>query len=166
MATNSQLPCRHFPRLKDYDYNQPGAYFVTICTYQRRMLFGQVIDDRMHLNAAGTIAQTVWQSLPRRFPGVSLDAWIIMPNHMHTIFLITDATPPYRLRGNTLLGEVIRAYKAATTRLVRVSSNPTFGWQQKYWEVIIRNQQQLEALRRYILNNPARWTQDTLHYQA
>ena len=162
MSPNSDLPCRHFPRLKDYVYKLAGAYFVTICTYARKHLFGEVIDATMHLNGAGTIARTVWESLPSRFPGVSLDAWVIMPNHMHGILIITEAVPPYPLRGNTLFGEMIRTYKGATTRLVRVSGMSQFRWQQKYWQVIISSQRQLDTFRQYIINNPATWADDKL----
>src|SRR5438105_12737054 len=105
MSPNADLPRRRSPRMKDYDYSQPGTYFVTICTQRRRNLFGKVVDGTMHLNDAGVIAQKTWESLPERFP-VLLDAWVIMPNHVHGILIITDSTPPYPLHGNSLLGEM------------------------------------------------------------
>ncbi len=98
MPANANLPRRRSPRMKDYDYSQPGTYFVTICTHRHRNQFGQVVDGTMQLNAAGAIAQKVWEGLPKRFP-VLLDAWVIMPNHMHGILIITDSTGRTPLSG-------------------------------------------------------------------
>jgi REP element-mobilizing transposase RayT len=77
-------------RLQEYDYTQPGAYFVTICTYQRQCLFGEIIDGAMHLNACGEIVQACWNNLPNHFPFIELDAFIIMPNHIHGIIILTE----------------------------------------------------------------------------
>ena len=80
-------------RLRGYDYASPGAYFVTIVTQDRACLFGEISRGRMHLNAAGMAAQTVWAAIPVHFPRVRLDAFVVMPNHVHGIILIagTDA---------------------------------------------------------------------------
>ena len=162
MPANANVPRRRSPRMKDCDYSQPGTYFVTICTHRRRNLFGQVVDGTMQLNVAGAIAQKVWEGLPKRFP-VLLDAWVIMPNHMHGSLIITDSTPPYRLHGNSLLGEIVRAFKAATSRQVRRSGMTTFRWQRIYWEGVVRSERQYRTLQNYIANNPARWSLDRLY---
>src|SRR6185312_4932475 len=80
-------------RLRGYDYASPGAYFVTIDTQDRACLFGEISRGRMHLNAAGMAAQTMWAAIPVHFPRVRLDAFVVMPNHVHGIILIggTDA---------------------------------------------------------------------------
>jgi putative transposase len=78
---------RHSIRLKEFDYSQPGAYFVTIVTWQREFLFGDVKDGRMILNKAGEIVQWEWNSLPKRFPYIILGAFIAMPNHVHGILI-------------------------------------------------------------------------------
>jgi len=78
-------------RLKDYDYSQSGAYFITICTHNRECLFGEIVGEDMLLNNAGTMVESGWNAIPDRFPGVSLDASIIMPNHAHGIIVIEDA---------------------------------------------------------------------------
>jgi putative transposase len=77
-------------RLKGYDYSRPGAYFVTICTQDRACLFGDVIHQDMSLNGAGAIVQKTWIDLPNRFPTIQLDEFVVMPNHVHGIIVMTD----------------------------------------------------------------------------
>ncbi len=77
-------------RLKGYDYSRTGAYFVTTVTQNRLCLFGDVVGDEMHLNEAGIMAQEMWETLPHRFPGRDLDAFVIMPNHIHGIIAINE----------------------------------------------------------------------------
>jgi len=86
-------------RLPDYDYTQPGAYFVTICTFQMQNLFGDVVGGEMQLNQAGLIVRETWMQLANQFPNIHLDAFAIMPNHVHGIIAIRDsvgATRPNR----------------------------------------------------------------------
>ena len=79
-------------RLRGYDYSQAGAYFVTVCVQGRQCLFGGVVDGMMGLNDAGRMAQTVWEGLPDRFPSIELDTFVVMPNHIHGIILLADAS--------------------------------------------------------------------------
>ncbi|MEO7104677.1 MAG: hypothetical protein ABI119_15195, partial [Gemmatimonadaceae bacterium] len=76
-------------RLNGYDYAQPGAYFIPICTHDRSWLFGEIIDQNMRLNVAGLAAETAWAAIPTHFPRVRLDAFVVMPNHVHGIIVIT-----------------------------------------------------------------------------
>jgi REP element-mobilizing transposase RayT len=85
---------RHSIRLKGYDYTRPGAYFVTIVTKNREYLFGDVVAGVMKPNDAGCIIETVWHELPARFPIVELDAFIVMPNHIHGIIILSDPADP------------------------------------------------------------------------
>ena len=78
------------PRLKDYDYSQPGAYFVTTCTHQKVCLFGEVVDGEIILNDAGKIVRECWLDLPNHYSNVQLDEFIVMPNHVHGIVFIRD----------------------------------------------------------------------------
>jgi len=87
-------PQRHHRRsirLRGYDYTQPGAYYVTIVTQERECLFGEVVDGKMRLNRAGQVARREWERLPCRFPHIRLDAFIVMPNHIHGIIIIDHA---------------------------------------------------------------------------
>jgi len=89
-------PTRHHRRsirLKGYDYSQAGAYFITICTQDRACLFGKVVNGEMQLNDAGRMVLAEWNMLPERFPHVVLDAFVVMPNHVHGIVVITNPAP-------------------------------------------------------------------------
>ncbi len=77
-------------RLRNYDYSRPGAYFVTLCTQHRDKLFGAICENRMVLNDAGRMVESLWKDLPNRFYHVRLDTWVIMPNHLHGILFLTS----------------------------------------------------------------------------
>jgi REP element-mobilizing transposase RayT len=78
-------------RLKGYDYASPGAYFITICAVDRKCVFGEIVADAMRSNAFGDIVATCWNEIPAHFPNVRLDAFVLMPNHVHGILIIEDA---------------------------------------------------------------------------
>jgi putative transposase len=78
-------------RLKGYDYTQPGAYFVTLCAWRRECLFGELLEGVVRLNPVGKIVETEWKRLPRQFPNIRLDAFVIMPNHIHGIIVIIES---------------------------------------------------------------------------
>ena len=78
-------PSRRSIRLQEYNYSQPGMYFVTIVTRQRRGLLGEVVDGKVQLNSAGNIVSEMWHGLSDRFANVSVDAFVVMPNHLHGI---------------------------------------------------------------------------------
>jgi REP element-mobilizing transposase RayT len=87
-------------RLKGYDYTQAGAYYFTICCYHRRCLLGEIKDGVTDLNLVGTTVKAVWESLPHHFPLIELDAFVVMPNHVHGIIVITDKAHNYNHNGN------------------------------------------------------------------
>ena len=80
-------------RLKEYDYSQSGAYFITICAQVRECLFGEIVDWKIALNDAGKMVQAVWDDIPSHYAGIDTDAFIIMPNHIHAIIVIVGAGP-------------------------------------------------------------------------
>jgi REP element-mobilizing transposase RayT len=86
---NSKIHHRRSIRLNGYDYSQCGAYFITMCTQNRECLFGKIIDDKMHLSNAGKMMQKWWLELSNKFPHIELDEYIFMPNHFHSIVLIS-----------------------------------------------------------------------------
>ena len=90
MTYNPDIHHRHSIRLKDYDYSQAGAYFVTICSWQREYLFGEIVNCEMVLNDMGRVVESVWCQLPEHFTNIHLDEYMIMPNHFHGILHINE----------------------------------------------------------------------------
>ncbi len=91
-------------RLKGYDYSGAGAYFVTIVALGRLCLFGEVVGEEVRLNEAGTMARRTWETLSRRFPGIGIDAFVVMPNHIHGIVIIDPANAASATVGVPLVG--------------------------------------------------------------
>lgn len=179
-------------RLPEYDYTSPGVYFATICVRERLCLLGDVIEGVMRLSAWGEIVHACWCAIPDHFPHVSLDAFVIMPNHVHGILVFhaeaivqqagtrTDvgaqhAAPlPPHARDSTgrrpgvaagSLGAVVRSFKAAAARQVYAAPDPPDKpfWQRNYYEHIVRDEPDLDRIRTYIDANPARWANDSLY---
>lgn len=180
----SDEPDRHHrrsSRLKGYDYSQAGAYFVTIFTQNRACLFGQVVDGVMRLNPTGSAAKGCWLAIPDHFPFVALDAFVIMPNHVHGIIVIADDAEanvvgadvvgaknfsplrsrpqPFRCPTQTV-GSIVRGFKIGVTRWFRTNTGVTAVWQRNYHDHIIRDDPSLDRIRDYIADNPARWAAD------
>ena len=153
-------------RLKGYDYSREGAYFVTICTQYRLCLFGEVVDGEMRLNDAGRIAEQCWLAIPNHFPHVALDAFVIMPNHIHGVLWIVGDVgaknfSPLPPRGTSkTIGSVIRGFKIGVTKWFRENTDIYTVWQRNYYEHIIRTEDALHRIRRYIATNPLRWHLD------
>ena len=172
-------PSRHHRRsirLRGYDYSQPGAYFVTICVEGREHLFGDVIDGVFQPNRFGHIVRAALTSLPRRYPHLRLDAFVIMPNHVHVIFVLlavpqTDAASDQAVKPTPVrhsLSEIIRGFKTESARKIN-RLRKTQGlpvWQRNYYEHIVRDDRALNAIRRYIIDNPLRWHLDRLNAGA
>ena len=153
-------------RLRGYDYTQAGAYFVTFCTDQRQLFFDVAV--------LREIAEDCWLAIPDFTPGVELDEWVVMPNHLHGIVVLDgqgvfsniptkrDAANRFSLispqRGT--LGLVIRRFKSAVTGKCRAINRFDFAWQSNYYDHIVRNERELNAIRQYIANNPANWNAD------
>lgn len=181
MSYSPKQHCRRSIRLPGYDYTQPGAYYITICTYQKQSWFGDVVNGEMHCNHLGSIAYSFWQALPRRFPHIQLDAFVVMPNHLHGILVITDegrhtAIQHYLTLTKEQFGKpvpgsiptVVRSFKSAVTQrinLMRRSPTPPI-WQRNYHESIIRIEQGLDGVRQYIVNNPLQWPSDEENPQS
>ena len=160
-------------RLKGWDYSAPGAYFVTICTHKRQPLFGQVVDGEMVLNQYGEIVREAWFDLPNHYAHVELDAFVVMPNHIHAIIILdADAIgvgaglKPAPTRHP--LSEIVRALKTFSARRINtLRGTPGVPvWQRNYYEHIIRNERALNAIRRYIAENPLRWYLDRYNPNA
>ena len=158
-------------RLSDYNYSQPGAYFVTICTFESRNLLGEVHNREMFLNDAGRIVKRTWLEIPEHFLIADLDSFIVMPNHIHGILVLIDVGRGTACRAPTerfgkpipdSLPTIIRSFKAAATRRINILNNTPGAtlWQRNYYEHIIRSEESLNRIRKYIDDNPLRWGED------
>lgn len=168
---------RRSVRLPGYDYTSAGAYFLTMCSFERACLFGGIRHGRMEMDARGDIVRDVLNEVAFRFPTARLDEWVIMPNHVHAIIWLgvgaqfiapefEDGTRhSYRgaINRAPTLGEVVRTIKAATTFRIRSAGLGYGVWQRNYYERIIRSQQELEVVREYIRRNPENWGRDDSH---
>jgi REP element-mobilizing transposase RayT len=147
-------PKRRSIRLPDYDYSTPAAYFVTICARGREPLF---LDEFLR-----QVIEDTWKSLPERFPSIMLDAFVIMPNHIHFIVHLTAAEGPMK---SPALSDIIRVLKSKVAlewlRHAKVELNQSGQvWQRNYFERIIRDEHELNRVREYIASNPAKWAYD------
>jgi REP element-mobilizing transposase RayT len=144
-------------RHPQHDYSLPGAYFVTFVTRDRGAILGQLDGNRIELSTAGTIVQECWASLPRYFEGLTLDAFQIMPDHVHCIVCICAVlrNGVYCKPGYTL-SKVIGALKANSARKINtVAGTPgRTVWQDSFSDRVVRDDEELEKFRRYIENNP------------
>jgi putative transposase len=182
MSYNEGERPRRSIRLPDYDYTSPGAYFITICTHRRDLLFGEAADGDVVLNQYGQIAREEWQASEQIRREIELDIFVIMPNHLHGIVWIreTNETPTVRAHGRApvpqrpllrlprSLGSFVAGYKSVVTaRVNQMRGTPGASvWQRNYYEHVIRNDASLEKIREYIQHNPARWCDDRLHPNA
>ncbi len=155
---------RSSTRLRGYDYSKPGTYFVTICTHEKR-------------------AQWIWNAIPQYYPCIKLDQYVVMPNHLHGILVNMGGKNHAKLSqaGNSkridpmqllpmpmsgpapTLGQIITRFKALTTYYIHAGGIDEFAWQERFHDEVVLNASALEHIRRYIINNPARWIDDDLH---
>ncbi len=158
---DTNQPARRSIRLRGFDYAQQGAYFVTICTHQRACLFGEIADDEMRFNTTGSVAHGVWMGLPTHYPHVELDAFVVMPNHVHGIVVLGSGIQPTPVKLESL-SEIIRGFKTFSARQInRSRSRPgNRVWQRNYYDHVIRDEVGLDRIRQYIVDNPARWAED------
>ncbi len=149
-------------RYPGYDYAQPGVIFVTICTYGRQPLFGTVDQGLMAYSPAGEMALACWHRIPGKYQEIVLDAVVVMPDHLHGVLFMS--AEPEAGREPPTVGDAVRWFKSATGRAYR-NGVMTHGWdpydrhlwQDKFHDRIIRSDAELDRVRTYIVNNPARW---------
>ena len=147
-------PARKPNRLPEFDYSQPGSYFVTTVILHRQNILGQIVDGQMILSESGQIVQKTWNDLPIHYPGICLDGFVVMPNHVHGLITIIDSKYP--------LTEIIRAFKSFSARAINQArggqGQPV--WQRSFYDHIIRDEHELQKILDYIETNPARWDED------
>ena len=166
--TSNNLPQRRGLRLANFDYSSPGAYFVTICVQNRVHLFGKIPDGDVRLNDAGHMVHDSWTAITNQFPSVRLDAFVIMPNHLHGLLWLTS---PFTAEQDNVaqpaLPDIMQWFKSWTTAQYRQgvvqhdwTPYPKKLWQRSYYDHIVRHDEALNAIRGYIEQNPARWHMD------
>lgn len=155
-------------RLKEYDYSEPGSYFVNICTRKQMCLFGEVENAEMKLSPLGKIADACWKEIPKHYPAVMLESSQIMPNHIHGIItlpeLCRDGACPIptehktRSMKNTLF-DVVGSFKSAVTKAVHEAGHFVGRpiWQTRFYDHIIRDNISLYFIQQYIELNPLMW---------
>lgn len=174
-------------RLKNWDYRKNGAYFVTICTANRKHYFGEIVDkgisNEMILSDVGLLAEKYWVEIPKHFPFIELGNFVVMPNHLHGILIINNletlqcnvSTESKMKIGDEKtqffsdispksgsISTIIRSYKSIVSRESKLI-NPKFKWQSRFHDAIIRNSISFERIQNYIENNPLNWKEDKFY---
>lgn len=146
---------RHSMRLPNYDYTQPGTYYLTLCTHQRACLFGEILDGVMNLNPFGTIVTEDWAHLPKHHPHLALDVFVVMPNHLHGILVLCE-------ENTRSISDIMRGFKSFSARRINRlrQLNGVAVWQTAFYDHVVRDESDLARIREYIVNNPARWAED------
>ncbi len=180
---NPEIHHRRSIRLKNYDYSQPGAYFVTICSQNRQCLFGENKNAAIILNDAGRMITNIWHQIPDYYPGNGIGEFVVMPNHIHGIIFVgvglcayPEMGQPQRvaptrqkqeIAARLSLPDIVHRFKTITTKqytdgVKQMGWQPFYGklWQRNYYERIIRNEDELNEIRQYILSNPIKWALD------
>jgi REP element-mobilizing transposase RayT len=178
----SRYKPRKHNRLLDYDYSTGGYYFVTACAKHAVEFFGEVNRRKVVLSDIGRIAVLRWREIPSHYKDVEIDQFIIMPNHIHGIIVINEGplthdkvetehcsvstNKDHEMKDGIkkkygLLSRIIKSYKGVVTKDVRrILGNVEFGWQRSFYDHVIRNDVALKEIRKYIINNPAKWDID------
>ena len=156
-----EWPQRKRLRLGGFNYAEPRSYFVTIVARDRRCLFGEVAQGRMHPSHAGDMVATHWRSLMVRYPGLEVEPFVVMPNHLHGLISTASVSSP------PALGSIVGAFKSITARAYRSGADadqwppmPNGLWQRRYFDHIIRDEADEGHAIEYITNNPANWPTD------
>ncbi|OGC57386.1 hypothetical protein A3H26_03280 [candidate division WWE3 bacterium RIFCSPLOWO2_12_FULL_36_10] len=170
-------------RLKNHDYSRVGKYFITICTKNRECLFGDVVNGEVVLNDIGNTINTQWNKLLNRFNNIQLDEYVVMPNHFHGIIIIKSnpivgvsfMKPDIKMEiiksnrhmglmnQTPTLGQIIRYFKSKCTYEIHKNKLNVKLWQRNYYEHIIRTENDLNKIRKYIKTNSKMWEMD-MHY--
>ena len=163
------------PRLEIWDYSMPWWYFITTNTKNRIHWFGDVMEGKMVLNNLGLSAKQSWVDIPNHYPFVELDSFVIMPNHIHGIIIISEKSivrkdvvnvdeghAPHLQSSEELnyhtLSNIVGSFKSGVAKLAHSNGYKGFSWQRSFYDRIIRNEKELYNIQKYILQNPLKWS--------
>jgi len=170
MVMIMERPDRKLPRLAGYDYSTPGAYFVTICTFEKKCLFGNVVDGELAAEAQmvysplGEIARACLLQIEKHFQNIKVDNWVIMPNHIHILLWIEEPMERIYPFPTVDISNVVGTFKAAVTRAVgNAYMHSGKLWQSSFYDHIIRNETDYTNIWNYISGNPSKWTEDKFY---
>lgn len=172
---------RHSIRLKEYDYSEPGFYFVTICVQDKKCILGKIIEEEDRCNGAkiilsnlGKIVERIWSAIPEHHKVAGLDEFVVMPNHIHGIIIIKNReinnsrgiacnapTRNFIKQPAGSLATIVGSFKSEVSKLIhRLKGWENFFWQRNYYEHVVCNEKELEQIRNYIISNPTTWHDD------
>ena len=143
---------RKNPRIPGYDYSKENFYFITICTSNKKCIFG----SPNYLNKSGMIADEYIQKIPEYYPNVLVDKYVVMPNHVHIILYLTVAN-------NSKVSQIVGQYKMAVSKAIRAMAGDISVWQRSFYDHVIRNEKRYLKIWEYIDNNPAKWETDCFY---
>ena len=148
---SDKYPSRKSPRLKNYDYTASNVYFVTICTHEKRCIFG----DPSQLNSYGQIVYQGIRNIPIHYPDVKIEHFVVMPNHVHMLLY---------LKGKQIsLSQVIGTWKAYVTRQIHKKDPELIIWQSSFHDHIVRDEKGYQNIWQYIEGNPMNWEKDCFY---
>ena len=151
-----ELPKRKSIRLKDFDYSQNGAYFLTVCVKGKHELLGKIVGTncvRPQLFEYGMVVEKEIATLNSTYKDVKVDKYIVMPNHIHMIIFITPENG--RTQFVPTISRIIKQFKGAITKKIGFSM-----WQPRFHDHVIRDEEDYQNHWRYINENPIRWLTD------
>ena len=164
-------------RLQNWDYSWNASYFITICTKNREHFFGEINNGEMVLSDIGKFADHFWSKIPDHFPYIILDAFVVMPDHIHGIIIIdnpnnwnvkiqntnqntevkqTKGEERFQNQGKNTISSIIGSYKSVVSKNSR-KIETDFGWQPRFYDHIIRDEKSFKRIQNYINNNPKNW---------
>ncbi len=153
-------------RLPYYNYASAGLYFVTVCTHKRKHILGKIEKGKLELSPIGRIVEQCWKNILLSSPYASIDSFVIMPNHVHGIIVIENPDEKREIvelkfrPERKSLSVVIRNFKGAAS----IRSHEQFPevkiWQSRFYDRIIRDEKELNAVRKYIADNPLKWEEE------
>jgi len=175
-------------RLQSWDYGWDGAYFITICTHNRKHYFGEIIDDKIQLSQIGVIADILWYEIKNHTNNIELNEFVVMPNHIHGILILNDKNGDgrdkaclvstanttntadmtnigqkrFQNQGKNTISSIVGSYKSAVTKHTR-RLGYEFAWQSRFYDHIIRDEKSFNRIQNYIVNNPVNWVDDNFY---